>query len=77
METQAKDAAASTVAEMMAAEGPLRAELQQLPVREYLDQAVVPVLLRGLQTLARDRPPNPVEHLAVFLLANNPQQQQK
>ncbi|KAJ1518328.1 Protein dpy-30, partial [Coelomomyces lativittatus] len=44
--------------------------LKTLPVRSYLDQAVVPLLLEGLKALVRERPPNPCEYLGLFLLKN-------
>ena len=44
--------------------------LQSLPVRKYLDESVVPLLLEGMAILARERPPNPIEWLAAFLLQN-------
>ena len=47
--------------------------LQTAPIRTYLDTTVVPVLLQGLSALVKERPPNPVEYLATFLLQNNPQ----
>jgi len=47
--------------------------LQTAPIRTYLDSTVVPVLLQGLSALVKERPPNPVEFLATFLLQNNPQ----
>merc|ERR1711972_688062 len=46
--------------------------LQTAPIRTYLDSTVVPVLLQGLSALVKERPPNPVEFLATFLLQNNP-----
>jgi len=46
---------------------------QALPMREYLDQTVVPLLLEGMQALVRERPSNPVEYLATYLLKHNPQ----
>ncbi len=46
---------------------------QALPVRAYLDQTVVPILLQGLAAVVKERPENPVEYLAAFLLKNNPQ----
>ncbi|KAM8841971.1 protein dpy-30 homolog isoform 1-T1 [Synchiropus picturatus] len=48
-------------------------DLQALPTRAYLDQTVVPVLLQGLSLLAKERPPNPIEYLAAFLLKNKGQ----
>ncbi|XP_055851355.1 protein dpy-30 homolog [Episyrphus balteatus] len=43
-------------------------DLSSLPTRQYLDQTVAPILLHGLQTLARERPPDPVSFLAAYLL---------
>ena len=42
-------------------------DLQSLPTRQYLDQTVVPILLQGLASLARERPRDPIEYLAVTL----------
>lgn len=47
--------------------------LQSLPIRSYLDQTVVPLLLDGMSALVKERPPNPVEWLAAYLLKHNPQ----
>lgn len=47
------------------------ANLQSLPIRAYLDQTVVPVLLQGLAELAKERPANPVEWLGNYLLKNS------
>jgi protein dpy-30 len=49
--------------------------LQALPIRAYLDQTVVPLLLDGMSCLVKERPANPVEWLAHYLLRNNPQNQ--
>ena len=46
--------------------------LQALPIRAYLDQTVVPLLLDGMSALVKERPPNPVEWLAAYLLKHNP-----
>ena len=48
----------------------LKIDLQGLPVRAYLDQTVVPILLQGMSTVAKERPPNPIEYLATYLLKN-------
>ena len=45
----------------------LKADLANLPTRQYLDQTVVPILLQGLASLARERPRDPIEYLAVTL----------
>lgn len=47
--------------------------LGALPIRSYLDQTVVPILLDGMSALVKERPPNPVEWLAAYLLKHNPQ----
>lgn len=47
-----------------------KSHLQGLPVRQYLDQTVVPLLVEGLKALVKERPPNPVEYLSLFLLQN-------
>ncbi|KAI8920187.1 Dpy-30 motif-domain-containing protein [Powellomyces hirtus] len=46
-------------------------QMNSLPLRAYLDQTVVPVLVEGLKALAKERPPNPCEYLAVYLLRNS------
>uniref|UniRef100_A0A8C3RLH0 Protein dpy-30 homolog n=1 Tax=Chelydra serpentina TaxID=8475 RepID=A0A8C3RLH0_CHESE len=46
-----------------------KVDLQSLLIRAYLDQTVVPILLQGL-VLAKERPPNPIEFLAAYLLKN-------
>jgi len=43
-------------------------DLQSLPTRQYLDQTVVPILLQGLASLARERPRDPIEYLAGYLI---------
>ena len=45
----------------------LKQDLANLPTRQYLDQTVVPILLQGLASLARERPRDPIEYLAVGL----------
>ncbi|GFO18013.1 Dpy-30-like protein [Plakobranchus ocellatus] len=50
-----------------------KVDLQSLPTRAYLDQTVVPILLTGMSVLARERPPNPIEFLAAYLLKNKDQ----
>eukprot|EP00884_Botryococcus_braunii_P020528 jgi/Botrbrau1/7159/Bobra.0143s0031.1 len=43
-----------------------------LPVRAYLEQAIVPVLMAGMQQVVRERPDDPIEFLGQYLLKNNP-----
>ncbi|XP_061737165.1 protein dpy-30 homolog isoform X1 [Nerophis ophidion] len=50
-----------------------KVDLQALPTRAYLDQTVVPILLQALSVLAKERPANPIEYLAAFLLKNKSQ----
>ncbi|KAJ1153961.1 hypothetical protein NDU88_006719 [Pleurodeles waltl] len=50
-----------------------KVDLQSLPTRAYLDQTVVPILLQGLSVLSKERPPNPIEFLAAYLLKNKSQ----
>ena len=47
--------------------------VQSLPIRAYLDTTVVPILLDGMSALVKERPPNPVEWLATYLIKNTPQ----
>jgi len=46
----------------------LKQDLTNLPTRQYLDQTVVPILLQGLASLARERPRDPIEYLAGYLM---------
>lgn len=50
-----------------------KVDLQSLPTRAYLDNTVVPILLQGMSVLAKERPPNPIEYLAAYLLKNKNQ----
>ncbi|XP_046849248.1 protein dpy-30 homolog [Xenia sp. Carnegie-2017] len=50
-----------------------KVDVQSLPTRAYLDQTVVPILLQALSTLSKERPPNPIEYLASYLLKNKSQ----
>eukprot|EP00568_Trieres_chinensis_P007947 CAMPEP_0183308184 /NCGR_PEP_ID=MMETSP0160_2-20130417/20330_1 /TAXON_ID=2839 ORGANISM="Odontella Sinensis, Strain Grunow 1884" /NCGR_SAMPLE_ID=MMETSP0160_2 /ASSEMBLY_ACC=CAM_ASM_000250 /LENGTH=166 /DNA_ID=CAMNT_0025471967 /DNA_START=58 /DNA_END=558 /DNA_ORIENTATION=- len=47
--------------------------MQALPIRAYLDQTVVPILLDGMSELVKERPHNPIEWLASYLLQHDPQ----
>ena len=42
------------------------------PVRQYLDDTVVPVLRKGLRELVKQRPEDPFEFLAEFIKSNKP-----
>ena len=45
-----------------------RLDLQSMPTRQYLDQTVVPILLQGMASLSKERPSEPIEYLAAYLL---------
>jgi protein dpy-30 len=64
-EVKAAEPAAESVQE--------KVEVQALPIRAYLDQTVVPILLQGMSALVKERPSNPIEWLAAYLIKNNPQ----
>ena len=51
-------------------------DTQNLPVRAYLDKTVVPILLQALAECSKERPEHPVEFVANYLLANNPEKKQ-
>ena len=66
------DVAEGKAAEKAAAALSSKVNLQTAPIRTYLDSTVVPVLLQGLSALVKERPADPVEYLAAFLIQNNP-----
>lgn len=47
-----------------------KADVQSLPTRQYLDQSVVPILLQGLTALSKERPAEPIDFLAAYLMKN-------
>ncbi|CAJ0581908.1 unnamed protein product, partial [Mesorhabditis spiculigera] len=51
-----------------AAKEPAPRAAPTVPTRQYLDQAIVPILLQGLGALAKERPEDPITFLANFLL---------
>jgi len=43
--------------------------------QEYLDKKIMPLVLEGVSWIIKERPQDPVEHLAMFLIKNaNPSQ---
>ncbi|XP_042220510.1 protein dpy-30 homolog isoform X3 [Homarus americanus] len=50
-----------------------RVDVSSLPTRQYLDQTVVPILLQAVTQLNKERPGDPIEWLANYLLKNKPQ----
>ncbi|KAK9845264.1 hypothetical protein WJX81_001592 [Elliptochloris bilobata] len=59
---------AAQAAEAAAAGVQAQVDARAVPVRQYLEATVVPTLMQGLQQLVRERPDNPVEFLAHYLL---------
>lgn len=47
-----------------------KVEIQALSTRAYLDHTVVPILLDAMATVAKERPPDPIEYMAAYLLKN-------
>ena len=50
-----------------------RVEVAELPTRQYLDQTVVPILLQALNVVAKERPSDPIQYLADYLIKNKSQ----
>lgn len=46
---------------------------QNMPLRAYLDQTVVPLLMQALTECAKERPEQPIEFVANYLLEHNPE----
>lgn len=49
-----------------------RERLNALPVRTYLDETCVPLIMQAMSAVARERPEDPVDYIAHYLLAHNP-----
>ena len=49
-----------------------RDKLNALPTRSYLDETVTPLLMQALAAVSRERPDDPVDYVAHFLLKHNP-----
>ena len=52
-----------------------REKLLSLPTRSYLDETVVPVMMQALAAVSRDRPEDPIDYVAHYLLKHNPKRQ--
>ena len=48
-------------------------ELQNVPIRQYLDQTVVPILLQAMAEVSKERPQYPIEFIINYLRENNPE----
>jgi len=57
----------------MAQQAAANQSLKSMPIRAYLDQTVVPILLEGMSELVKERPSNPIEWLARYLVQHDPQ----
>ena len=44
---------------------------KEVPIRSYLDQTIVPLLLEGLAVISKERPDRPIEYLADYLEEHN------
>jgi protein dpy-30 len=72
MSDSAVDNSASNIKQESSASSSVSSDIKTLPVRSYLDQTVVPLLLQGMSELVKVRPDQPVEWLATYLMNNNP-----
>lgn len=75
-EKQQKSNAAEKEPTSEAAPKKPRVDYNVMPTRPYLDATVVPILLQALSALARERPSDPIQYLADFLIRNKAQYSQ-
>ena len=75
-EKQQKSNAAEKDTSSEAAPKKPRVDYNVMPTRPYLDATVVPILLQALSALARERPADPIQYLADFLIRNKAQYSQ-
>ncbi|XP_057316439.1 protein dpy-30 homolog [Hydractinia symbiolongicarpus] len=47
-----------------------KSDVQSLPTRQYLDHSVVPILLQALTALSKERPADPIDFVAAYLMKN-------
>ncbi len=52
---------------------PPAVSVHALPDKEYLEAVLLPLLVHGLEATTRERPMDPLEYLAAYLISNNPQ----
>lgn len=45
--------------------------VNNLPIRAYLDKTVIPLVLQGMAEVAKERPENPIKYLADFLMKHS------
>jgi hypothetical protein len=68
----AEPAAEPAAAAEPAPAAPAAAKPKGVPVRQYLDETVVPVLRKGLRELVKQRPEDPFEFLGQYIKDNKP-----
>jgi protein dpy-30 len=49
-----------------------KVDWKSMPSRAFLEASVVPLLMQGMKALAEERPEDPVEYLAAYLVKHNP-----
>ena len=49
---------------------PSLADIQAYPTTAYFNQTVIPIVIEGLTTVAKERPKKPIEYLAAFFIKN-------
>lgn len=74
---EAEDPEATKNAQKAAMNVHAKVSTQALSVRQYLEATVVPILMQGMQSLVRERPPDAIEYLAAYLLKHNPSKKKK
>lgn len=57
-----------------------RTDMSTIPTKQYIDQTIAPILLEAIKAVANERPIDPVQYLADFLIkhknANGEQQRE-
>eukprot|EP00347_Sterkiella_histriomuscorum_P019216 403342494 len=48
-------------------------DVNQLPIRAYLESNLMPLLLEALNELAKHKPQDPIEFIANYMLEHNPE----
>ena len=63
---------AAKKAEQVAKKAKIEVSEKAVPTRQYLESTVVPILMQGMQELTKERPDDPVQYLAAYLIKHNP-----
>uniref|UniRef100_A0A914HJJ9 Protein dpy-30 homolog n=1 Tax=Globodera rostochiensis TaxID=31243 RepID=A0A914HJJ9_GLORO len=71
-QTPTKPIAAHASNRQNSPEDKAQSALKNLPTRQYLDMTIVPILLQALSALAKERPVDPIEFVANYLLKEKP-----